>query len=330
MVRKSKRSKSRIGCFVAFLLVGVIIAFVCKSLIFAEHTQPLEENIDDRITPFAENIDDNRSTPFNTSVSISFDTLNSPCAILIRLNDQMVLAQKNSEERIYPASLTKIMTALVAIENLPDLQKEIELTQSTFEGLYQAHAAMAGFLPREKIRAIDLLYGVLLPSGAESCRGLAEQIAGSEREFVRMMNQKAAVLGMNNTNFTNTIGLHDAEHYSTVKDLAILLSYALQNDTFREIFTSSRHSTRPTNIHPDGITFYSTIYEVLSNANISGGKILGGKTGYTKEAGLCLASLAKVGKQEYILITAGAKGDHNTEQYHITDALTVYNSLETE
>lgn len=319
MVRKSKRSKSRIGCFVAFLLVGVIIAFVCKSLIFAEHTQPLEKNLDD-----------DSSRPFHTSVSISFDTLKSPSAILICLNDQMIIAQNNSEERIYPASLTKIMTALVTIENLPDLQKEIELTNSTFEGLYQAHAAMAGFQPGEKVRALDLLYGVLLPSGAESCRGLAEQIAGSERDFVRMMNQKAAVLGMHNTNFTNTIGLHEAEHYSTVKDLAVLLSYALQNDTFREVFTSSRHSTRPTNKHPDGITFYSTICEVLSNASISGGKLLGGKTGYTREAGLCLASLAQVGEQEYILITAGAKGDHNTEQYNITDALTVYNSLVTE
>ncbi|HYE68928.1 MAG TPA: hypothetical protein VEA58_09975, partial [Anaerovoracaceae bacterium] len=106
------------------------------------------------------------------------------------------------------------------------------------------------------------------------------------------------------------------------------LSYALQNDTFREIFTSSRHSTPPTNKHPGGITFYSTMFEELNNQNIIDGKILGGKTGYTDEAGLCLASLAKVGKQEYILISAGAKGDHHSEQHNITDALAVYNSIE--
>jgi len=109
--------------------------------------------------------------------------------------------------------------------------------------------------------------------------------------------------------------------------LSIFLSYALHNDTFREIFTSSHHSTGPTNKHPDRITFYSTMFEELNYQNIISGEILGGKTGYTDEAGLCLASLAKVGKQEYILITAGAKGNYYWEQYNITDALYVYDSI---
>jgi D-alanyl-D-alanine carboxypeptidase (penicillin-binding protein 5/6) len=142
------------------------------------------------------------------------------------------------------------------------------------------------------------------------------------------MNEKAAELGMDNTRFENSTGLHNKNHYTTVKDMTILLSYALQNDTFREIFTSSRYSTQSTNKHPGGITFYSTMFEELNNQNIIGGEILGGKTGYTNEAGLCLASLAKVGKQEYILVSAGAKGDHYSKQYNIIDALAVYNSLE--
>ena len=141
------------------------------------------------------------------------------------------------------------------------------------------------------------------------------------------MNKKAADLGMYNTHFENTTGLHDDNHYTTVKDLAILLSDALQNDTFQEVFTKPRHSTPPTNKHPGGITYYSTMFEKLSDQNIIGGEILGGKTGYTDEAGLCLASFAKVGKQEYILISAGAKGDPYSEQYNITDALAVYNSI---
>jgi D-alanyl-D-alanine carboxypeptidase (penicillin-binding protein 5/6) len=188
---------------------------------------------------------------------------------------------------------------------------------------------MAGFKPGEKVRATDLLYGALLPSGAESCIGLAIHIASSESDFVVMMNQKAMELGMINTHFENTTGLHDENHYTTAKDLAILLSYALQNDTFHEIFTSSSHSTKPTNKHPGGMTLYSTMFDKLnqSNQKITDGEILGGKTGYTDEAGLCLASLAKVGNQEYILVTAGAKGDHYSEQYNITDAFAVYNSL---
>jgi D-alanyl-D-alanine carboxypeptidase len=299
MVRKENKNKPGISIFVAFLLIGVIAVFVYQSI----------------------------KTTLAPSVPISPSKLNSPNAILIRLNDHTILMQKNSEEKIYPASLTKMMTAIVAIENLPYPKEEIKLTNSTFRGLYQADASMAGFQPSEQVRAIDLLYGAMLPSGAECCIGLADQIAGSEQNFVKLMNQKAADLGMKNTHFENATGLQNENHFTTVKDLAILLSYALQNDTFREILTSSRHSTPPTNMHPRGITFYSTMFEELNKQNIINGEILGGKTGYTDEAGLCLASLAKVGNQEYILISAGAKGDHHSEQYDITDAFAVYNSI---
>ncbi|SDG62774.1 D-alanyl-D-alanine carboxypeptidase family protein [Desulfosporosinus hippei] len=322
MVRKVTNKKPGISLFVKILMMGVITAFVYHSIITLGDQHTYENEYDNRTTsvPPAKI----ESAP---SVPISPDKLNSPNAILIRLKDHTIMMRKNSEEKIYPASLTKIMTAIVAIENLPDLKDEIKLTNSTFRGLYEADASMAGFQPGEGVRAIDLLYGVMLPSGAECCNGLADQIAGSEQNFVKLMNQKAASLGMKNTHFENSTGLHNANHYTTVKELAILLSYALQNNTFREIFTSSRHSTQPTNKHPGGITFYSTMFEDLNNQNITGGEILGGKTGYTDEAGLCLASLARVGKQEYILISAGAKGDHHSEQYNITDALAVYNGI---
>ena len=309
MVQKEKMENSKIYILVIFLLMAVIVAGVYKFIITSEN-----KNIF-KIEP-------------DSTVSISPDKLNSPNVILIRLKDHAILMQKNSEEKIYPASLTKIMTAVVAIENLSDLNEEIRLTKSTFQGLYKADASMTGFQPGEKVSTIDLLYGALLPSGAESCIGLADQIAGSEQGFVTMMNRKAADLGMDNTHFENATGLHNENHYTTIKDLAILLNYALKNDTFREIFTSSRHSTQPTNKHPGGITFYSTLFQELNNQNIIGGEILGGKTGYTDEAGLCLASFAKVGRQEYILISAGAKGNHHSEQYNITDALAVYSSIE--
>jgi D-alanyl-D-alanine carboxypeptidase (penicillin-binding protein 5/6) len=317
LVRKVKKKKLRIRLIVAFLLIAVMVAFFYKSIITVGNQYKFEENRGITFSP-------------SPSVSIPFENLNSPYAILVCLEDQTIVKEKNSEDKIYPASLTKIMTAVVAIENLPDLKDEITLTNSTFEGLYEEGAAMAGFLPGEKVRAIDLLYGVLLPSGAEACIGLANHIAGSRQNFVGMMNQKAADLGMNNTHFANATGLHDENHYTTIKDLAILLNYALRNDTFREIFTSTCHSTQATNKHPDGITFYSTMFKELSSPRITGGEILGGNTGFTNEAGLCLASLAKVGKQEYLLITAGAKGDNRSEKYNIYDALTVYNSLGTD
>ncbi len=322
MVRKAKRKKSKTRILLSFLLMVVIAVFACKYIITPVAQHLFEKYVDDRTTP----VPPLKIEP-DPSVPISPDKLNSPNAILIRLKDHTILMQKNSGEKVYPASLTKMMTAIVAIENLPDLEKEITLTNSVFHGLSEADASMAGFQPGERVRAIDLLYGALLPSGAESCIGLADYIAGSEKEFVGMMNQKAADLGMHNTHFENSTGLQNENHYTTVKDLAILLNYALQNNTFREIFTSSRHSIPPTNKHPGGITLYSTMFEELNHQNIIGGEILGGKTGYTDEAGLCLASLAQVGKQEYILVSAGAKGDHHSEQYNITDALTVYGSI---
>lgn len=261
------------------------------------------------------------------SVSVDPDGLHSPSAILVRLGDHAVLMQKQSGRKIYPASLTKMMTAIVAIEKLPDLQKKIELPSAIFQPLYKEDASMAGFQPGEKVGAIDLLYGALLPSGAECCEGLANAVSGSERDFVEEMNRKARELGMDGTHFTNPTGLQDPDHYTTVKDLSVLLGYALQNETFREIFTSSRHSTPPTNKHPDGITFRSTLFQNLKDPSIPGGEILGGKTGYTDEAGLCLASLARKDGAEYILVTAGAEGDHESEQYDIEDAREVYGEL---
>ncbi len=331
MVRKAKKKKSRIRIFVKLLLMAAIVALVYKSMITLGNHQILMKEYEDKTSTYSS---DHRIAPvsppkmeLDSSVAIALDELNSSNAILIRLKDHTILMEKNSEEKIYPASLTKIMTAIVAIENLPDLQGKIKLTPAAFEGLHEANASMAGFQPGEQVRAIDLLYGVMLPSGAECCMGLADQVAGSEQNFVKLMNQKAAELGMENTYFTNASGLHNENHYTTVKDLAMLLSYAWQNDTFREIFTSSRHFTPPTNKHPDGITLYSTMFEELNQQNIIDGEFLGGKTGYTHEAGLCLASLAQVGKQVYILISAGAQGDHHSEQYNITDALAVYNSI---
>ncbi|WP_315074669.1 D-alanyl-D-alanine carboxypeptidase [uncultured Clostridium sp.] len=314
MVRKLKKKKSKILIYAAVLMMVGIAAFVYKYIIIPGYEHIFGIEYDDKTTS-------------DSSVSISPDKLSSPNAILIRLKDHAVLMQKNSEEKIYPASLTKMMTAIVAIESLHNTKEEIKLTNFTFQGLYGADASMAGFQPGEQVKAIDLLYGAMLPSGAECCIGLADQIAGAEQNFVKMMNKKAADLGMKNTHFENVTGLQNENHYTTVKDLSILLNYALQNDTFREIFTSSRHSTQPTNKHPGGITFYSTMFQELDNQNIIGGEILGGKTGYTDEAGLCLASLAKVDKQEYILISAGARGNHHSQQYNITDALVVYNSI---
>lgn len=297
---------------IKIILLITLILFLCHRII-AAHSGLLDSQ-------------DNPNSSRSPAV-ISSGGLYSMHAILICLDDNTVLMEKNSRQRIYPASLTKIMTALVAVEHISDLQEDVLLPAEGFARLYKEDAAMAGFEPDEQVKAIDLIYGILLPSGAECCQGLACHIAGSESGFVRLMNEKAARIGMHDTHFANTTGLHQQDHYTTVQDLAILLRYALQDDTFRTVFSASRHFTQSTSIHPDGIGFSSTLFDNMNNPGVNGGSIVGGKTGYTEEAGLCLASLAQIDGKEYILVTVGASGNHKTEQYNITDAFTVYNRI---
>lgn len=266
-----------------------------------------------------------RQLSLPTVKELDLSGINSSYAVLIQARTGKVVGELNGDQQMYPASLTKMMTCIVGIQELlRDLDQEITLTQEMFAGLYEQNATQAGFQPGETVRAIDLLYGVMLPSGAECCIALADTIAGSEEGFVELMNKKAKKLGMDNTNFRDSTGLHDPEHYSTARDMAMLLREALKNETFREIIESPWHSTPSTNVHPDGITYYSTMFKNLSDSAVTGGQILGGKTGYTGEAGYCLASFAEIEGVEYILVTAGAYTGTNP---HIQDAVTIYNRL---
>lgn len=255
--------------------------------------------------------------------SLDISEIRSTYGSLMQVRGGKVIGEKDGDVIAFPASLTKIMTTIVAIENLPDLNHEITITDEMVNDLYLYDATQAGFQPGETVRAIDLLYGVMLPSGADCCRALCFDIAGSEEGFVELMNQKAEKLGLQNTHFCDSTGLHDPNHYSTANDMAVILKYAWSNKTFREILKSPWHSTPGTNVHPDGITYYSTMYKGMSDQSVVGGEILGGKTGFTNSAGLCLASVAEIEGREYILVTMGAW--YNGEHY--ADATDVYNKL---
>ena len=257
---------------------------------------------------------------------VDISGINSPNAILMHARGGKVLGEINGDEKIYPASMTKIMTVILGIENFDDLDEKITLTNEMFSGLYEQDATQAGFQPGESVRIRDLVYGVILPSGAECCLAMANEVSGAEADFVEKMNAKAKSIGMKNTHFVDCTGLHDPEHYSTAYDIALLLKYALHNDTFRDVIESHFYSTPGTNVHPDGITYYSTMFKNMSDTSVTGGEILGGKTGYTSEAGHCLASFAQIYDREYILVTAGAAADA-TGVPHILDAKTIYNRL---
>lgn len=264
---------------------------------------------------------------------ISSDGLNSQHALLVRRSDLAEMMNLGGDERIYPASMTKLMTALVALENLPDLDETLTVPEDIFEELTAQDASVAGFNPYEQPTVRDLLYGVLLPSGADACETLARAVGGSDEGFVAMMNQKAEELGLTNTHFENCTGLRDDNHYSTCRDIAVLLNECLKSDTFREIVTTEVYTTAATSSHPEGITLYDTMLHRFTSYDMSttlenGAVIEGGKTGFTDEAGQCLASFAKYGDEEYILVTAEAMTDSGAAVDSIADASTVYGRLQ--
>ena len=149
--------------------------------------------------------------------------INSSNAILYNLNDGEVLMEKQADEKVKIASLTKIMTALVAIENIDNLNKVVKIPEEGLVGLVEANASVAGFKVNDEVTYLDLLYGVLLPSGADAVQTLAYYIAGGNDEFVKLMNDKAKELGLNDTHFSNPTGLNSDNHYSSVRDMGLIL-----------------------------------------------------------------------------------------------------------
>ena len=155
--------------------------------------------------------------------------INSKNAILYNLNTNEIIYEKNIDESIKIASLTKMMTTIVALENINNLNDKVIITDKMLEGLIELDASVAGFKVGDIVTYEDLLYGAMLPSGADATRALAISISGNIDDFVLLMNNKAKQLKLTNTYYTNTTGLDYKDNHSTVKDVAILLQYALSN-----------------------------------------------------------------------------------------------------
>lgn len=231
--------------------------------------------------------------------------------ILYNLNDNTVLYNINEDEKVSIASLTKIMTSIVAIENINDLNEFVVIKDKDFEGLNGY--SKAGFKVNDKVTYLDLLYGILLPSGADAVNAIINNTLGYA-SFINQMNELAKKIGMNNTSFSNPIGMDDENNYSSAKDVSILLSYALKNDTFKKIFTTKSYTTT------NGIKLLRTV-DVYKNG-LNTDEISGAKTGFTLEAGRCLASTANLNNVDYMLIVLGSNPLNASSA--IKDSLTIY------
>ena len=269
------------------------------------------------------------STPVSTVIqkqddstsSLQLDvSLKSNDAYVIDAENGQVLLDQNSEAKIYPASMTKIMTAVVVLESGLSLDQTVTITDEMLDGLYEAEAAVVGYSAGDTPTVRDLLYGALLPSGADAVNALAYAASGSIDKFVEAMNQKAEELGMDNTHFVNPTGLHDENHYSTCKDIATLTNYAVQNETFRDIFSSSSYTDTLGNL------MYSTVAGAIERDHISLPGFVGDKTGYTDDAGHCMASYSELNGMKIIIVTAHAMTDIYATS-HLQDASTILNAL---
>ncbi len=231
-------------------------------------------------------------------------------AIIIDKKTNTVVAERNAHQRAFPASTTKIMTLLVAAEHLKDMEDTFTMTLDITDPLFVADASVAGFLNGEQVTVKDLFYGTMLPSGADAAMGLAIKTAGSEAEFVKLMNEKVKELGLKNTHFANVTGLHDVENYTTAYDLAVILDAAMQNEFCKTVLSTYQHTTEKTPQHPEGILLSNTIFEYMYGTEPVTATILGGKTGFVNESGYCIASfgVCNENQNEYIVVTFGNSG----------------------
>lgn len=237
------------------------------------------------------------------------ENVQSSYAIFIDLESGNILAQKDSKTIINPASMTKILTVLVAAEHIEekDLDDTFTITREITDYSYVNDCSSAGFTENETVTVRDLFYGTILPSGADAAAGLAIYVAGSLDAFVDMMNDKLEELGLSRTaHFTNCVGIYDQNHYCTLYDMAMIMEAAIDNELCREVMTAHTYTTSETPEHPEGIIISNWFLRRIEDKD-TGGEVICAKTGYVVQSGSCAASYGvdKSGK-EYICVTADA------------------------
>ena len=238
--------------------------------------------------------------------------------IIVDGDNHEILYELNAYERRYPASITKIMTSLVVLDAVEhgEITMDTLVTASPQAVDLPWDSSTAQIKAGEQLSVLDLLYCDLLPSGNDACNILSEAVAGTSAEFVARMNAKAQELGMKDTHFANPHGLHDPEHYTTAYDVYLMAYAAMQNETFRTIVRSASHELPATNLQEARTIFSSNglLTGYYAGQGYTYGKAIGIKTGYTGEAGRCLASAAvdELGRTFYCVVL-GTEDDPETK-----------------
>ena len=227
--------------------------------------------------------------------------ITSNAYVLYNPKTNEVMESKNADVKMYPASLTKMLTALVSYELCENLEDVITVSENAVKSIYGTGSSKAYIKIGEQISVKQMLYLMMLPSGNDAANALAEHFCGSNQAFAKEMNKKAKELGMKNSHFVNPHGLHDNNHYTTAADLALLADAYCQVEVLRNVATSKEFFMPATNKQPERI-INTTNFMMVEKSGYYYEYAKGLKTGYTDDAGHCLVANARKGEIEYICV----------------------------
>ena len=349
--RRKKQLARRRRLIIQFLPAAVLVLAVLISLVvWAVNREPdpdpappeppsvpVVQTIPEVVVPEPE-------LPFEAKATASTVQLGnsvvSNYAVLIAPEEGTILAQKAADTIISPASMTKVLTLLVAAEHLTeaDMDKMFTMTIDITDYCFINGCSVVGLMVDEQVSVRELLYGTILPSGADASLGLATYVAGSHEAFVELMNEKLEELGLSDTaHFTTCVGLYDENHRCSIYDMALIMKAAMDNELCREVLKARTYETAPTSDHPDGQILSNwflrriedrftrdRLLEAKYTENIEyfeNFQIIGGKTGYVVEAGSCAVSCGQDASGKTFIC---ATGDASSQWKAIADHTFIY------
>ena len=237
-------------------------------------------------------------------------------------NNLDALYESSSDQKVPIASITKIMTAIVCIDNIQDLSQTVKVNLAEVQKYYNDEYSVAGLRDSQEISYYDLIATMLIPSGADSAACIAINVFGDYSKFIEAMNEKAKEIGMNSTSFANPIGADDPNNYSTVYDVALMMKYALDNDIIKDLMSRYEYT-----IKDGSITVHNALFVLANLYGLDVSKIAGGKTGMTGDAGYCLATYSNNEENPLICIVLGCD-IISGRLPHIEDSQNLYNYVD--
>ena len=301
---------------------------------YAPETEPVDEFVPEvvEIEPQVKNmlettiedpdtVEGYRVDAAEAAKDISEENVQSQYASIINATTGKVLGTRNGGDRMNPASMTKVLTVLVACEHITDLEDKVTITIEDTDFAYKNDLSCAGFTVDEVVPVKDILYGAIMPSGGECCHALERYVADSEEEFIQMMNDKIKELGLTGTHFTNSAGLYNENHYTTLYDMSMIMKAALENDICREILHMHKYTTTPTTEHPEGLQLSNLFLRRIED-KYDKTEVLGAKTGFVNQSGNCAVSYT-IGSDGTVYICA--TGNAHSAWRAIMDHVSLYN-----